>query len=399
MLYWLIETQDQLKEFYSRDYKEVFIEPILFNDQIHPKLNQLCALYIKPFNNDKGYMLCISHDDTLSLNIQHIDTILQDFDAIYVRDQKLLSYWFSSNSFIDISFSLNDYKAPNTQTHSFFYQKYGSKYDINKLIPIVKHYEKCELIWEQIKDKFDRAKNPYYNTLSVLFSLIEKNGIKIDTELFNEHYDLLDKAFNIQDNTIYTNYNLHTTTGRPANSFNGINFAALKKSSGERKCFIPENDCFIEYDIDAYHPNLAAKLIGYDFNGENPYQYFSREAGIELSEAKTLMFKQLYGGIFKEYKNLEFFKKIQLFTDKIWEEFNNGKYTCPGSNHVFYKDKLKDMNPPKLFNYLLQNQETYNNVIMLKEILRELWGKETKLVLYTFDAFLFDFNKSENETI
>lgn len=398
MLYWLIESIDQLKEFYHKDYKEVFIEPILFNDNVHPHLNQLSALYIKPSNNDKGYILCISHDDTLSIDITHINNILQNFGAIYVRDTKLISYFFSCKNFIDISTSIHPYIPPTTTAHNYFYNKFGTKPDVNKLIPIVKHYEKCELIWKDIEGKFDKVKNPYYNVLSTLFSLIEENGIKINSELFDKYYDPNDKSFNIQDNTIYTYYNLHTTTGRPANSFNGINFAALKKNNGERECFVPKNDYFVEYDITAYHPNLAAGLVGYDFKGENPYQYFAREAGIELNEAKTLMFKQLYGGIYKDYVNLEFFKKIQVYTDVIWNEFNtNGKFICPGSNHIFYKDKIKDMNPPKLFNYLLQNQETYNNVLMLKQMLRELYGKNTQLVLYTYDAFLFDVDENEKQ--
>jgi hypothetical protein len=400
MLYWLVETEEQLKEFQNKGYKEVFLEPILFNDNIHPQLNELSAIYIKPCNNEKGYMLCISHDETFSLDITNINTILQDFDTIYVRDLKLLSYWFINKKFVDISFKLNQEITATTNTHNYFYNKFPTKQDINKIIPIVKHYEKCELLWEQIKDKLDKSKNSYYNTLSVLFNLIEKNGIKIDDKLFTEYYETVDKSFNIQYNTIYTNYNLHTTTGRPSNSFNGINFAALKKNNNERQCFIPKNNYFVEYDINAYHPNLAAILIGFDFKGENPYEYFAREASIKLEDAKTLMFKQMYGGVYKQYKNIEFFKKIEQFTNEIWNEFNNnGQYICTGSNHIFYKDQLKDINPATLFNYLLQNQETYNNVLLLKQILRELYNKKTQLVLYTYDAFLLDVSKDEEDIL
>jgi len=398
MLYWLIETEEQLQEFKNKGYKEVFLEPILFNDNIHPQLNNLSALYIKPFNNDKGYLLCISHDETFSLDITAIEIILQDFDTIYVRDLKQISYWFLNKNLQQILFHSLPEIEVTTNAHNYFYQKYPNKQDLNKIVPIVKHYEKCELIWEHIKNKLDKSKNPYYNELSKLFYLIEKNGIKIDDKLFAEYYENYNKSFNIQYDTIYSSYNLHTTTGRPANSFNGINFAALKKNNGERQCFIPKNDYLIEYDINAYHPNLAAGLIGFDFKGENPYEYFSREALVELEEAKKLMFRQIYGGVYKEYKNIEFFAKIENYTYKIWKEFqDSGKFICPGSNHIFYKDKLEDMNPSKLFNYLLQNQETYNNTLLLKQILKELYNKKTQLVLYTYDAFLFDVAEDEQE--
>lgn len=398
MLYWLIETEEQLKEFKNKGYKDIFLEPILFNDNVHPQLNNLCALYIKPFNNDKGYLLCISHDETFSINITSIDAILQEFDTIHVRDLKLISYWFINKKLTQIPFySLPEIEV-TTNSHNYFYNKFPTKEDINKIIPIVKHYEKCELIWEKIKDKFDNSKNPYYNELSILFYLIEKNGIKTDDKLFDKYYEINNKSFNIQYNTVYTNYNLHTTTGRPSNSFNGINFAALKKDNNERECFIPKNDYFVEYDINAYHPNIAAGLVDYDFKGVNPYEYFANEANIELENAKKLMFRQMYGGVYKEYKHIGFFKQVDKFINDIWKEFNeNNKYTCPGSNHVFYKDQLKDMNPGKLFNYLLQNQETYNNVLLLKQILRELYNKKTQLVLYTYDAFLFDIDKDEED--
>jgi ABC-type thiamine transport system substrate-binding protein len=54
------------------------------------------------------------------------------------------------------------------------------------------------------------------------------------------------------------------------------------------------------------------------------------------------------------------------------------------------------MNPQKLFNYVLQNLETATNVRILIELHKLLRGKNTKLVLYTYDSFLFDLDKSEN---
>ena len=53
------------------------------------------------------------------------------------------------------------------------------------------------------------------------------------------------------------------------------------------------------------------------------------------------------------------------------------------------------MNPQKLFNYVLQNLETATNVRILWEMMRILRGHKTRLVLYTYDSFLFDVNKGE----
>jgi len=57
------------------------------------------------------------------------------------------------------------------------------------------------------------------------------------------------------------------------------------------------------------------------------------------------------------------------------------------------------MNPQKLLNYLLQNLETSNNIVILWDVLKLLRGKNTKLVLYVYDSFLFDVDKNEKEVM
>ena len=55
------------------------------------------------------------------------------------------------------------------------------------------------------------------------------------------------------------------------------------------------------------------------------------------------------------------------------------------------------MNPQKLMNYVMQSLETSRNIIILKEVLRYLKEKKTKVVLYTYDALLFDFSKEDGK--
>ena len=140
---------------------------------------------------------------------------------------------------------------------------------------------------------------------------------------------------------------------------------------------------------------MAAQLIDYDFGDETPYQYFAREAGIDVNEAKILMFKQLYGGVYKEYQYIEFLQSIQEYVKSLWDIYvSNGFVKCPISGYIF-KD-LKDINPQKLFNYTLQNLETSNNVIILWDIIKLLKGKSTKIVLYTYDSILLDYKTADN---
>ena len=57
------------------------------------------------------------------------------------------------------------------------------------------------------------------------------------------------------------------------------------------------------------------------------------------------------------------------------------------------------MNPQKLLNYVLQNIETSQNVLIMWDIFKILKGKNTKLVLYVFDSFLFDVDENEKEIL
>ena len=45
----------------------------------------------------------------------------------------------------------------------------------------------------------------------------------------------------------------------------------------------------------------------------------------------------------------------------------------------------------------MQSLETSNNILILKEVLRYLRGKKTKISLYTYDAILFDFSKEDGK--
>ena len=53
------------------------------------------------------------------------------------------------------------------------------------------------------------------------------------------------------------------------------------------------------------------------------------------------------------------------------------------------------MNPNKLFNYMIQLMETENNIEILSKLYPKLQQYNSKLVLYNYDAFLFDFDTKD----
>ena len=265
------------------------------------------------------------------------------------------------------------------------------------IIPIVKHYEVCERTYNDLRANIgkDTQYGEFFNAkTSVVYNAIERNGITIRPEIFSEHF------YQTEETKVYTQYNLKTTTTRPSNRFKGVNYAALNKDNGSRKSFIPENDEYIEIDITAYHPTITSRLVDFTFPDNDIHSSFARMYGVSRDKAKELTFKQLYGGIFKEYENLEFFKKVKQYIQQRWSEFSTqGFVECDISNYRFYKDSLDNMNPQKLFNYLLQNYETSQNILILWDILSILRGKKSKLVLYTYDSFLIDLSADERNLV
>jgi hypothetical protein len=390
-MYWLIEDQNKIDILCQIRHEVAYVEVIPTSHNLHPVENDICALYIRPRDDAKGYLIPINHSETINATIEDCLKVLNSIKYLYVRDKKEFLHYFALKHCTQPSPSTNTYIPQLTQAHNYIYNKYPNSTNLNTIVPIVKHYEVCE---ENFANYEKLRFNPFYNKAALVFNQLERAGIKVDQTKFEQYFDKKSNEF------IYTQYNLNTLTTRPSNAFGGINFSTLNKENGERECFIPRNDIFLEMDISAYHPTLLANLLHYTFECDDIHMAFAEMYGVDYAKAKEITFKQLYGGIWKEYRDLEFFQKVQAYVDDLWEHFDNFGYTvCPISGHKFVKSEMEDMNPQKLLNYVLQNLETANNVLILYDVFKILRGKNTKLVLYVYDSFLFDVDKNEIEVI
>ena len=395
-MFWLVENKTQFEEFKSRNVKEAFVEIIPYSPFIHPAENSICCIYIRPLQDHKGYMFPIYHTEVEEkLFEDKVFLLIKNLEKIYCKDKKEFLHYFPLKQLIDITLTSPTY-IQFTPAHEFLYHKYPNKQDINTLIPIVKHYEYCEALFEELEHLIDKPVNKFYNDkVSWVFNGIERAGLYVDNTLYNDYFDK-----DIDGCVVYTQYNIKTLTTRPSNNFNGINYAALNKENGCRKAFITRNSKLIEFDITAYHPTLLSRLVGYDFGDEDIYSHFAKVYGLDRQEAKILTLQQLYGGILPQYENLEFFKKVKAYIDDLWDTFQYGGFIkCPISGYEYYKDKLENMNPQKLLNYVLQNLETSFNVHILWDIFKILKNKNTRIVLYTYDSFLFDWDREEQQVI
>lgn len=399
-MYWLVEDESQLNVLINSSYKKAFIEIIPFSNVIHPAQTHVSLVYIRPLEATKGFMVCITHSESLNALNTDVDKLLEKFKILYCRDKKEILHYFPklSKTLYDINPPPTTYIRPTTQTHDLFYRQHKDNPELNLIIPIVKHYELCETIFKDLKANINIEKTKYNeffnNKVSVVFNAIERSGIRIHNKTFEKYFHPVEGEY------VNTQFNLKTTTTRPSNKFNNVNYAALNKENGCRKSFIPRNNRFVEIDISAYHPSLSARLIGYDFANVDIHAHFASLYGVDYKKSKELTFKQLYGGVFENYKHLEFFQGIEKYVGELWSKFeSNGFVECKVSGYRYEKENLDNMNPQKLFNYILQNLETSMNVLVLWDIFRILRGYKTKLVLYTYDSFLFDLDDSEENIL
>jgi len=410
-MFYIIERSDQLQQL--KPFDDCFVSFIPKNNNYHPSLTSLSLIYIRPINGKKGYMLCLDHNESFSLNqIEVINWLHTNTGKLFLLDKKEALHWVYplSEKLFDVHLIefVNLIEAlSNSPCIDYYYSKHTNLPNINCLIPISKHYEECEAIFKAslpIIQKYTLTNTQFqfqnFRTTDIFYE-IEKNGIKLDKDCFINYYKgkLQYPEFNLSKSRIYSQYNLYNTTSRPSNTYNSINFAALNKDDGERNCYKPENDKFIEIDFQGYHPRLIGEMIGFEFpKDRNTYELLGELLGVSQQEAKELTFKQLYGGVWSEYQDKPFFKEVAMYVDDMWDTYQHDRH-IKTENKIFIRDQLDKITPQKLFNYIVQSKETSTNVELLELVLNYLKDKKTKIVLYTYDAFLFDYAKEDGNIL
>ena len=334
----------------------------------------------------------IISDGTLDLfiNYHNIDATKIDqkvefhnFKEVYIVGMKdfLYHYDFLPNMY-DLEMSLfwqaKNFDVEEKPIYTIFRRRQAPK--ANDLIPIWKHYEQFE-DWKKlfVDSKISKFSQLYPKSLG----WVEKNGLYT-----NMGYE-------------YTRYNPLTITSRPSNTFKGTNYAALKKDDGVRSRFISrfENGKLCQLDFDGYHIRLISKLIGIDIPlDKKAHEWLANQYGKDISQAKAITFRQLYGGVEDEYYHIPFFKKTSDYINSLWLDFlRNREVVTPILQRKIKFDE--NLNKNKLFNYVLQALETERNILILDKLSKIDLNQKSIPVLYTYDSILFDVDEGEDKYI
>lgn len=421
-MFYIVESQEHLNKLEMYKDFGCFLELIESDDYCHPKLTEIVAVYLRPvIDKGQGYIIPVNHNEGINQSFEDICRLLKKFKKVYVLDKKRVLYHYAGGKeLIDLSlkesmlrFGQIDIES-SVKTYNWFYSKYRNFSNINTIIPLTKHYERCEELYSRveplIKEEDPEGFQFYNETATKVYFMVEQNGLRVDRQGFLSHFNLNNQDHSLNGETVYTRYNLCNPTSRPTNSFNGVNFLAIPHGQEFRNCWKPQTGGhFVEADWDGYHIRLVSEQIGYELNLEEKahlqlaklWHGKDEISEIEYGKAKGLNFQIIYGAIPEEYRGLEFTDKVQNYIDRLWKQWKKQGWIENPISHKRFNKNLKDMTAHKLMNYMVQSLETARNVLILRKVLHYLYKTEskTKVVLITYDSFLLDVAPGEDSVV
>jgi hypothetical protein len=399
----------------------VYIVPVM--DNCHPAINRPSILFIRNISTGKTYYFSFEHpDSTLGVDETWVkyEFLTKFKNRKWALDKKIFNHLidlpnvydanFASHLKDNETFTESEYQTP---AHFLVHKNSINHNKINLAIPLLKHKEMFDDIADdvsklikkyEIDDGFIKFNDLIIDTLGKL----EKQGIYVDRFMFKERFGIDPGPPGI----VHSQYNVYTSTCRPSNRFGGVNYAALNQSDGTRKCFrsrYGKDGRMIMIDYTTFHPRIICYLTKYNIPIEtNIYEYLAKlyfhkkyVDETDIKNAKSLTFKQFFGGVEEQYSHIKYLANLKTFIDEEWKFFkDNGYVLTPIFKRKITNKHIIDPNPPKVFNYILQSVEGEISIPRIKLVLDYLQDKKTKMVLYTYDSVLYDFHKQDgHETL
>ena len=396
---------------------DLFLYAIPSKYGIHSAINFISIIFIRNLKTGKSYYFSISHPDSISTISWEL------FRDKYLKPLKGIKWTIDKKSFkhltgidaLDVNLvsyiqfnELFEESEYETSCHFLIKSRAGNYKEINKSIPLIKHLEFFNDLADDVsfllktfgaEESFLKFNEIIIETLGKL----ESNGIFVSEDLFNKRFGKAPDKRGL----VYSQYNVYTSTGRPSNRYDGINYAALNAEDGTRKCFCSrwkEDGAIVIIDYTAFHPRIVSYLTNYPIDESTDIHtylsclYFKKENvdEIDIKEAKRITFRQFYGGVEDKYSHIKYLSNLKFYLDEQRKFFNqNGYVLTPLFKRKITNKHLLDPNPPKVFNYILQAVEGEIAISRLKKVMDYLNSKKTLPVLYTYDAVMYDFHKED----
>lgn len=387
-------TYEEMLQYVSG--KEVYAVPTRDDFRTHPAESNIVLMSLAC--QDKTYHIVYHHTESLTPGFELND--LSCVKRFWVEDVKQFYHLTKFENAYEIKLNcwINDTEFKELELPDVFrhvYSNSNNNRESNKRVPIFKviEYAKERLTNLLLHSESLCASKPFikYNQALLGLAKMESNGLRIVPGSYHNTF---------KNGYAFCNYSINTVTGRPSNTFNGVNFGALNKNDGTRDAFISRHDkgMLIEFDYDAYHLRLLGEILEWNFpKHKSVHQYFADEVyHCEYKEAKKISFQMLYGQIQTTAERNPFFYGVERLSQVLLDSFTADKHL---KSHIYGKEfcleGVEGLNKNKLLNYFIQSFETERNLSVIKNVNKFLETKRTKMILYTYDSFLFDFDITE----
>jgi hypothetical protein len=420
----MIETEQDCNRFQKENLSGDWIMHIVpTEDAQHPANNNPSILFIRNILTGKTYYFAFDHPDSIPI-VTHAwfvqEFLINSKNKKWVLDKKAFTQLISLSGIYDANLvgylksnSILDLTDYDTSAHNLIRRNSSGHRKVNLVIPLLKHKEVFDELADDItkmikKFEIDKSFIDFNDLIIGTLAKLESQGIFVDRERFKERFDIDVGPSGI----IHSQYNVYTSTGRPSNRFHNVNYAALNHTDGTRKCFCSrygKDGKMVLIDYSSFFPRIICNLTKYDIPIDvDIYEYLAKlyfqkkdVDETDISNAKKLTFRQMFGGVEDEYAHIKYLANLKTYINEQWDFFNNNGYiVTPILKRKITADHITDPNPPKVFNYILQAVEGEIAIPKINDVINYLrYKKKTIAVLYTYDAVLYDFHKDDGITV
>ncbi len=389
----VITTQTELEHLTNRLRGETaYVYPVVVDAFLHSSQNRVASLHFL-FDDGVSYTVSVNQPDA-----PHFDIDLSDAYRLVTLHKKELQHLTNAKNVVDLASLLHLnydviplYREYYTMAIHHIKNQFKFK-NLHYSIPLTSWIETAEAFLQHCKHMYDRCQSTEQTSA---FEFINQITIPTLTKIEQAGLWTTDNQF------VYSDYNIYTSTGRPSNAFGGINFAALNKNDGTREKFVSrfgENGTLVQFDYEAFHLRLAADLVGYQLPDSSVHtflaqQYYGTDEVTEeqYEESKARTFGLMYG-YSDDTGGVEFFQKLKEYSSDLWEKYRQNGFVLSGTGR---KVMVVDATSNKVFNYMMQLTETEEAIARVSNVCKYLESFASKVILYTYDAILLDVPNNE----
>ena len=407
----IVKTKEELQRIIMRAMDEPpLIFPLMEDHRLHYSVSKPSIYFIGWA--DARYCVPVRHSESTLTDL--VERAFTQIPQFFSPDGRLGGFLGSQAVIWDVRGLEYESTGAVTEFSSFFDRHINHYYDIYDIqarlhntiplgnwISVVNRYFDHLLPWCKIPTSTYSHK---FNTLLIpTIAEIESSGLHVDTTRIT--FPKLKST--IRNDCLYSQYNPFTTTGRPSCTFNGVNFLALNKTDGSRSVYTSRfnRGRMVLIDFESFHIRLISQLMKYTLPTHSIHEYLGQQyfhtdslTPDQYEDSKRRTFKLLYGEA-RDINAPDFFQHVYQYIDQLWSDYQwNNAVISPRWQH---KLTIEDPSRAKVFNYLVQMEETERNFEMMSLLLHTMKqaNYSSKVVLYTYDSLLLDYNLDDGDIL